>query len=809
MHDQHQPEADRGAASVLMAVTLLLAGSHALAENVDVSKLPAPAAAKVDFSRDIKPILEKNCFKCHGDEKPKSHLRLTSRETALKGGEHGIDIVPGDSARSPLIHYVARLVPDMEMPPEGRGTPLSSEQVGLLRAWIDQGATWETLSREQTTELDLSPSFQYTSVSGNGKKFRELYWQHDEWLWGVQHFELVTRPDADSRITSSGHAVQDDYLFTLQAERTDLGFSRLGWSQYRKYYDDNGGYYPLFATPSFSLNRDLYLDVGRAWVDFGLTLPRWPAITLGYEYQYRRGTEATLQWGPVTEGAEPRNIYPGFKDLSEKVDILKFDLNYEIAGATIHDSFRGEWYRLATEEVNDNGFPLGGAGIAITTAQEQQRYFQGANTFHVEKQFTDWLFGSGGYLYSKLNADGSMDVETLNPAFLNTTLGSAPGWQANPIQLERESHVFSLSALLGPWQGLNLSLATQNEWTRQMGFSASDVNVFLPFAPFVFPVQPPEQNHSDWDRASFSQDIGLRFTKIPFTTLFADARLEQDDVGQFEEQDGGLTPYLRDTDVRSRLIDTRVGFNSSPWRRLSLSGTYRRYDNRTDYNNNLKESLGQFFEGYPAFITQRDLLSDDAQSKLAFQWVAWLKTSLTYEWQENHYRTTTDPVSDLLTGAPGGTSPGGNLLAGTYDAHITSLNAVLTPWRRFFLSSTLAYQHARTVTAANASPSVSPYAGNIYSIICSGDYALNAKTDLIVAYSFSTADFAQKNLTAGLPLGIDYHQHTLQAGLKRQLGKGKTINVQYRYYRYDEPTSGTINNFEAHGVFATLNCRLP
>src|SRR5690348_12557200 len=248
-----------------------------------------------------------------------------------------------------------------------------------------------------------------------------------------------------------------------------------------------------------------------------------------------------------------------------------------------------------------------------------------------------------------------------------------------------------------------------------MGFGQADVNVFLPFAPFIFPVQPPEQVHSDWDRASFSQDIGLRFTKLPFTTLFADARLEQDNVGQFEEQDGGLTPYLRDTDARSRLIDTRVGFNTSPWRRLSLSGQYRRYDNKTDYDNNLKESLGQFFEGYPGFITQRDLLSDDAQSKLAFQWTAWLKTSLTYEWQENHYRTTTDPVSDLLTGAPGGTSPGGNLLAGAYDAHITSLNAVLTPWRRLYLSSTLAYQHARTFTEANASPSVSPYAGNIYS----------------------------------------------------------------------------------------------
>src|SRR5579859_5155384 len=266
MHRKNPKNPYHETARVFMVATVCMAG-YALGENVDTSKLPAPAAEKVDFSREIKPIFENNCYKCHSEEKPKSHFRLTTRKSALKGGEHGIDIIPEDSAKSPLIHYVARLVSDMEMPPEGRGKPLSPEQVALLRAWIDQGATWETATQEQTTELDLSPGFQYTSVGGNSRKFSELYWQHDEWLWGVENFELVTRPDADSRMSSSGHALQDDYLFTLQAERNDVGFSRLGWMQYRKYYDDNGGYYSLFATPSFSLNRDLHLDLGKAWVD--------------------------------------------------------------------------------------------------------------------------------------------------------------------------------------------------------------------------------------------------------------------------------------------------------------------------------------------------------------------------------------------------------------------------------------------------------------------------------------------------------------------------------------------------------------
>lgn len=801
MGEKLSNECGQIALRLLIAVALLCSFSRGLAEEVDVTKLPPPASEKVDFARQIKPILESHCYKCHGEEKPKSHFRLTTREAALKGGEHGVDILPGNSAKSPLIHYVARLVPDMEMPPEDRGTPLTPQEVGLLRAWIDQGVAWEPALQQQTTDLLIAPGFQWTSVSGDSKKFRELYWQHDQWLWGLEDFELETKPGPDSRITSAGHAVRDDYLFTIQAEKNDLGFSRFGWSQYRKYYDDTGGYYPLFSPPAYSLNRDLGLDVGRTWADVGLTLPRWPVITLGYEYQYRRGTEATLQWGPVTEGSESRNIYPAFKDLSENVQILKFDINYEVAGVLLNDSFRGEWYHLSTQEANDTGFTAGTAGMALTQANEQQKYFQGANTFHVEKQFTEWLFGSGGYLYSKLDADGSMDVQTLNPAFLNSSPGFVPGWQANSIELERESHVFSLGARLGSWEGLTLSLGTQNEWTRQMGLGSAEANVTLPFAPFVFPIGP-EQFHSDWDRSIFNQNISVRFTKIPFTTLFAEGAFEQENSGQFEEEDGGLTPYLRQTDVKSRLTDLRAGFNTSPWRRLSLSGSYRRYDNTTDYNNELKQSLGQVFEGYPAFITERDLLSDEAQAKLAFQWTAWLKTSLTYQWIENHYRTTTEPLS-------GGLAPGGNLLAGAYDAQVTSLNAIVTPRRRLFVSATLAYQHDRTTTAANGSAAVAPYAGEVYSAILSGTYALNAKTDVIATYAFSTADFTQENLIAGLPLGIDYHQHTLGAGLRRQIAKGKTLSLEYRFYKYHEPSSGTFNDFEAQAVFAMLSLRLP
>ena len=122
-----------------------LALQFATAADPDISKLP-PAAKKegLTFDKDIKPLLENSCLKCHGAEKPKSKYRVDSREAFIKGGESDeAAVVPGKSEKSPVVHYVADLVVDYEMPPTDKRDKypkMTPEQIGLLRAWIDQGA---------------------------------------------------------------------------------------------------------------------------------------------------------------------------------------------------------------------------------------------------------------------------------------------------------------------------------------------------------------------------------------------------------------------------------------------------------------------------------------------------------------------------------------------------------------------------------------------------------------------------------------------------------------------------------------------
>lgn len=165
---------------------------------------PAATTENVTFEKDIAPIMKESCVRCHGAERPRAQLRLDTLEGVLKGTKQGPVLKAGDSANSLLVKSVSRLDPEIAMPPKPRGRrgpggpggtnappmpprdggpmaggpdgggmppmgggegergpggpqgtnapgqrprnfgppakPLTAEQVGLIRAWIDQGA---------------------------------------------------------------------------------------------------------------------------------------------------------------------------------------------------------------------------------------------------------------------------------------------------------------------------------------------------------------------------------------------------------------------------------------------------------------------------------------------------------------------------------------------------------------------------------------------------------------------------------------------------------------------------------------------
>ncbi len=797
---------------------------HLAAADIDLSKLPPPDARKIDFAADIKPIFEASCLRCHGTEKPKGKFSLATREAALKGGNEGIDIVPGDSAKSPLIHYVARLVPEMEMPPPEKGEPLTREQIGLLRAWIDQGVTWEQidLSLQYEPQFSFTPAVRYVTVSGNARKFEEHQWVRRGFSGGASDFRVAQKRKDGTSSVIEGRALTDDYKVTLDVRKEDAGFVRTGFEQFRRYYDDRGPYYRFrpsgFATATpgnFGLHRDLHLDIATAFIEFGLTLPKWPSVVLGYELHTRHGDESTEQWGPVTYGsvggAFNKHIYPAFQHNDQDVHILRLDVAYDIAGVRVEDNVRVEFSDVDNERTSALLFPAGAASpAAFAITRETHDEVQFANTLHGEKSVRDWLFISAGYLFTRFDADATLSQEVVDGSGqqVGTTMrGGAPG-----IVLEETAQVFNANALFGPWDGFTVAAGVLNEWSDHQGFGQQNLTDTDPDDPTGGVPRERAFVSSTIDRLIVEENLVLRYGAIPATVLFAEARLRQERSAKFEklnskETNSLHTQFLRDTEQAIDWQEYKAGFEVSPWSRLSFNASYTHRQHDADYHDDrdkFQVSTNRLDgAGYPAFIRSRETESDSFEARLAVRPASWLKATLSYRFALTDYDTTTDGVT-----TPEFTTKEGHIFAGEHDSGTYSVNFSLTPARRWYFSTTLSYQESRTWTADHTN-SVVPYRGDTWSLAASSTFALNNRTDLTGSYSFSRARFGQHNAANGLPLGVDYDLHNVQLGVSHRVNARLTTSVQYGFFQYDELTAHGFNDYTAHMVFGTMTLRLP
>jgi len=288
---------------------------------------------------------------------------------------------------------------------------------------------------------------------------------------------------------------------------------------------------------------------------------------------------------------------------------------------------------------------------------------------------------------------------------------------------------------------------------------------------------------------------------LPFTALFAETRLKQEGYDRKANQQGGPLPFQLDADANVRWQDFLVGFNSSPWSKISFGGHYRHRDRRTDYDYGFVETAG----AYPGFINARSIIADEVEARITVRPESWITTTFTYRWGGSDFHTTTGATDPNQVGSD--STPGGEVLAGRYQTHTISANATVTPWRRMFLSGTISYQNNRTTTADNGNLSVAPYQGDLWSFWSSATYALDQATDLFGSYYFSRARYGQDNRASGLPLGIDYDRHGVQVGLRHIFHRSITGRLQYAYFSYNEPSSGHLVDFTAHQILGTVNLR--
>ncbi len=776
--------------------------SAVVAGGVDISKLPEPASRPVEFESDIRPILEKNCLRCHGPEHPKGHFRLTDRDVALKGGSEGIDIIPGNSGASPLIHDVARLVPDMEMPPEDKGTPLDAGQISLLRKWIDQGLPWGTnASPSSSLSLVIAPAVGGVSVHGDQSKFRQLEGRPGGMDGGIEELKL-RQESKDGRIFSlDGRFLRDENHLTLELSQSELGFIRLGYDQYRRYDDAGGGYAAGFAPPLVHSGTDLYVDRGRASFEAGWNRPDLPAVTIGYEYQFADGSKSMLSRGPVASISgnpdETRSIFPSTQQLHERTHIVRVGVTHEVGGYQLENRLQLEFYDSNTRRTDALSVSAGQSLADLRTeVEEYHRHTQVLDHVSVQKQLTDqWLAGLG-YRYSWLDGDSSLRL-TPQDGTGQPTAGSA--WSADRILLNEVWQLFNAFSQFRPLTNLTATVGLQTQWKQRETFGDVHLDeVVDPADPTAGTFRLPATERSLMDQTTIEESVLTRYTGLTWTSLFAEARLRQESYHQTVEQDGGPAPVALVENADVRWQDYRIGFNTSPRRWVSFGGHYRHRDRLTDY----AYPVAQRNTAYPGFILARDVGVDEIEPRVVLQPLTWFRSAVSYQWSTSTYRTTTGSTDPGIFGSDA--TQGGRLYAGQSESHSIQLNSTATVNTRWFLSGGLGYQKSRTTSASQGNPAVAPYLGDIWSVQAGSTFLVDEKTEWEFHYLYSQAGYGQHHDATGLPLGLDYQRHGFQTSLSRRFTPSVTGRLTYGYFAYSEPSSGHFHDYTAHQLMAVV-----
>jgi len=191
--------------------------------GISASPVFAAESDRVQFNRDIRPIFEQSCLKCHGPEKQNSDFRVDEYAMLLSGGESEIPaVVPGDLSESLMVDLI-HSTGDDQMPPEGKSEPLTNEQIALLEQWIQEGAKWED-PPEPTVDYatQVQPIFASRCYVCHGPERQEFNLRTDKRL------SLLKGGDTGSPSIVPGKIEESELLKRLHSDDKDFRMPREG-----------------------------------------------------------------------------------------------------------------------------------------------------------------------------------------------------------------------------------------------------------------------------------------------------------------------------------------------------------------------------------------------------------------------------------------------------------------------------------------------------------------------------------------------------------------------------------------------------
>jgi len=699
---------------------------------------------------------------------------------------------------------------------DGKSTATTEEQTEEYKSWIELGIGG-------------------VITSGDRAQFEQEHrLPGDQPYGGIEDLHYEQTVGKNATLTVDGHAIWDtnDYDIQVQLSKPKLGYIKAGFTEFRSWYDGNGGFFPhndVFFPPTFP---EMHIDRGEAWIELGLRVPDWPEITIRYTHEFRDGQKDSTIWGDTNLTGLPvnptRKIVPAFRDIDETRDIFAFD-----ALKTFGDTDVNLGMRYEHSTIDDSLNLERGAGqlpplVSPPGAQRfiTQRDVNNLDLFSghaiTETRISDWLWFTAGYSYTTLGSDigGSRVIGTHFDADFGEPVPTLRPLDHGFINLAGTSqvaeHIFNANVLWMPLKDLTILTAfryTHDDRESDSTFLATDaVSNVPPFTPSnpqggAHPITPvPVAANASVDYNRFGQRLEMRYDGLASWLFYAAGEWEEEFGTRLEHQSEAEEAGFELLDVNedtSLLCQKYVtGVNWYPMMRLNLSAQY--YHKIASYDNDINAAIHQRLVG-------EDWNTDDFNIRITCRpKIPTRLGTLSLVTRYDFVHTTIDSQWAVFSDE--------ELLnqeqSGVIKQHVISEAVTWNPLPRFYLQANFSYIFNQTDTPGNnidlvpnTSPTVVNFRNDYWTVTSGIGYLIDDKTDFYGDFSFYCANDYFKNPAVAVPYGLGATEYTASATITRQLTKQMRLLLRYGYYNYRDVTSGGHNNYQAHSLYSGLQVR--
>ncbi len=643
----------------------------------------------------------------------------------------------------------------------------------------------------------------FANVNGHVETFRTHHWMNDGYSEGVVDFSLerALSEGLDMEFEGSVTPEENDIAVDLSLDKKDVGFLKVNYDTFRKYYDGTGGvYYPFTQSEVTNLSQDLKMDIGSLFVEFGPHISDTTDLSILYERHTKDGSKSRLTWAIMKEGATSRNIAPSWQDLDEVTDVVGLKGKTDFCGFTVSGEQRAEFVSISSTREERN------LSSTSTTASDKKVRYQvqtpEADLWTTLVRGEKWILNdkayfSLGYNYQKLNTSEVENIHEYDEYGVPRSFSSPKNKDNAKAENDYDSHSWVTNFSSFPMDHLSFLSKVKTSVVSRRGSSTYPGDT----------TDPPDGIANTTDSSAVKnaiynvgEDFTLRYSGIAKTSIYTGVELEQgrDWINEYRISLAGQSGseaaenFSRETLTHVQKTAWTMGGRVVPNQYLNFTAQARKSTNNSDYDDIVE---GTYSSGaLSSFIDSLRIESTEFTTKGTWKPLGWLQTSLRYQLLDKAYFMR--PESQAF-------------VKSVSYSNVYSYDLIIQPVEKFLFDFSLSKQDFKMETPASQVTSgyLPSFNGDVNSVLLSSSYIPKQNLSYTGSILYSKTDNFDDYTSVGLPLGPASDRVDLTFDMKWNPKEDITIQPRYAFYWYDGNSSVDVGDYNAHVIWLDLGLK--